>query len=100
MLKYIIVIQKLNNIIINHFQNIYISIISDKWQYNISQDCKLFCNNFMTFLITLILSKNFCALCFHIFTLEFFKDGFLCFKNTSNIDNVTLSLNTGLDCKL
>lgn len=56
-------------------------------------------NDFKTFLITPIPDKTLQALCFHISTLEYLKDRALYFKDITDADNLTLSLNTELDCK-
>lgn len=56
--------------------------------------------NFGTFSINLILNKTFKILCLYIFTLEYIKDEALHFKDITNINDVILSLNTGLNSKL
>lgn len=55
--------------------------------------------NFGTFSINLISDKTFKTLCLYIFTLEYIKDGALHFKHITNINDVILSLNTGLNSK-
>lgn len=100
MLKRTITIQKLNNIVISRLQNPRVSIINDKQQHITSQDWVILSNDFGTFLTTPIPNKTLQALCFHISTLGYFKDGVPHFEDIIDMDNLTLSLSAGLDCRL
>lgn len=60
---------------------------------NIGQD-------FGTFITNLILDKIFQAFCFYIFALGYFEDEILYFEDVTNVNNLTLSVNTGFNYKL
>ena len=57
-LRYIIVIKKLNNIIINCFLNLHASIFPDKWRFNLSQDWKTLALDFDSFNTDDLADKN------------------------------------------
>lgn len=56
--------------------------------------------DFGTFIPHPILDMTLRALCLYIFTLEYLEDGAPRFKDITNADNLTLSVNTCLDCRL
>lgn len=55
--------------------------------------------DFETFITNPILDKTLRALCFHILALEYLKDKAPRFEDVTDIDNLTLSMNTSLNCK-
>lgn len=99
MAKRIIAIQKLNNIVVSRLQNFHVGVISDRWWYNTNQDWKMLGQDFKTFITNPIPDKTLQALCLYIFALEYQKDEIPCFENITNVNNLPLSVNAGLDCK-
>ncbi len=57
----------------------------------------MFSQDFETFLISLISNKTLQTLYFHIFTMKYLKVEVSYFENVTNVDNLNLSLNAGLD---
>ena len=82
----IIAIKKLNNIMINCFQNHRASVLPDKWRFDLIQDWETLALDFGSFNIDDIANKTLQALGFHIFITKYLKKGSLCFTNVTDLE--------------
>lgn len=83
----IIALKKMNNIIINHFQNLNTSVFSNKWHFNYSQDYETLALDFESFSMDVIVNKIFQTLGFHISATWYLEEKSLYF-----IDIIDLKL--------
>lgn len=96
-LKVIIIAQKLINILITNFKNLYLNSLSDRLQNNINQDWKMYNKNFEILYFNLILDEMLYIFRLYISVLRYLKNKVLRFEDVTNTKDLTLCLNTCLD---
>ena len=87
-----IVIQKLNNITINYFQNLQPSILLDKWRFNTSQDWEILRDEFNNVSLDTISNGTLQPLSFHLSPLDYFEKRALQFIDITNDPDLTIEL--------
>lgn len=70
---------------INHFQNPYLSILSDKWHFDSNQNWKTLAFNFDSFSTNVIADKTLRAISFHISATRYLKKEYLHFINITDL---------------
>ena len=89
-LHHTITIQKLNNIIINCFQNPRPSILPNKWQFDTSQDSEVLEDNFDSVSLDTIPDGTLRALNFYFSLLGYFEERAPWFVNVTNNRDLTI----------
>ena len=82
---HIIAIKKLNNIMINYFQNPHTSVFPNKWRFNSSQDWETLALEFGVFSIDDLVDETFQPLSFHISAIEYLEEDFPRFTDVTDL---------------
>ena len=87
-------IQKLNNIVVSRLIYSRLSIISDRWKHDTSQDWEYLAKNYKNLIIASILDETLLRLGLHILSMGYLENGAPPFTNVIEHDNI------GFDCKI